>query len=465
MDAMSRVREIVNNANGRGQAYSLYVGMVTVDVKNAFNSAPWQYVLNALRSKKVPEYLHSIISAYLRKRRINFSLPDGETCSTDIWRGVPQGSILELDLWNVLYDGLLSITLPRDVEFIAFADDITLFSTAQVPYLLEERLEEALSSTVDWLTDHGLDVAIEKTEAIVLTRRNVRNTMQLRFQGHTINSQSSLSYLGMQLNSRCDFREHAELVTKRAAETCRRLQSLLPNAKGPRQMKRRLLAWVVLSRLLYGAPFWFRTIVKGAMEKLSRVARKIMLRVATCYHNVSYAGAAVVLSILPLKLLTRERSEVHCGIDRAMARDDLLLKWQDDWQRTKTGRWTYTLIGNLKAWYGRKNGEVNFHITQVLTGHGYFRAYLHRFGISDTDACALCSVAPDYAEHAIFACDLAYRWRTEACVYLGISQLTPENMVNVMLSSASAWKRISDLISKIMLVREKEERTRQRAAQ
>lgn len=49
-------------------------------------------------------------------------------------------------------------------------------------------------------------------------------------------------------------------------------------------------------------------------------------------------------------------------------------------------------------------------------------------------------------------------------MYLGIPQLTRENMVDVMLSSVSAWNRISQLISRIMTVREDEERTRQQAA-
>lgn len=135
------------------------------------------------------------------------------------------------DLWNVLYDGLLSISLPQDVEILAFADDIALVATAQVTYLLEERLEEAFAATVDWLSTHGLEVAMDKTEAIVLTRRNVRNTMQVSLGGHSINSQRSLSYLGVQLDSRCNFKENAELAAKRASETCRRLQSLLPNAR------------------------------------------------------------------------------------------------------------------------------------------------------------------------------------------------------------------------------------------
>jgi len=36
LDAMSRVRSAFQNANGRGQAYNLFVGMLTLDVKNAF---------------------------------------------------------------------------------------------------------------------------------------------------------------------------------------------------------------------------------------------------------------------------------------------------------------------------------------------------------------------------------------------------------------------------------------------
>jgi len=40
IDAMCRVRRIFQDANGRGQAYNLFVGMLTLDVKNAFNSSP-----------------------------------------------------------------------------------------------------------------------------------------------------------------------------------------------------------------------------------------------------------------------------------------------------------------------------------------------------------------------------------------------------------------------------------------
>lgn len=256
----------------------------------------------------------------------------------------------------------------------------------------------------------------------------------MKHGGHTFESQKSLSYLGVQVDTRCNFREHTELVAKRASETCRRLHSLLPNSKGPRQMMRRLLASVVLSRLLYGAPFWIHDIVKGAINKLSRVARRMMLRVAICYRTTSYAAVAVVASVPPLELLAKERAEIYGGLDRALARSKLLRRWQEECDTARTGRWTYRLMGDMEAWYRRRHSEVNFHMSQVLTGHGFFRSYLQRFGKSDTDACALCGVSPDDAEHAIFACELAHRWRNEACVYLGIGVLTPDNLVSVMLS-------------------------------
>lgn len=58
--------------------------------------------------------------------------------------GVPQGSVIGPDLWNVLYDDLLRMELPTDVELIAFADDVPLVATASDSFLLEERLEVAL---------------------------------------------------------------------------------------------------------------------------------------------------------------------------------------------------------------------------------------------------------------------------------------------------------------------------------
>jgi hypothetical protein len=195
---------------------------------------------------------------------------------------------------------------------------------------------------------------------------------------------------------------------------------------------------------------------------MSSVLRRTMFRVACCYHTVSYEAAAVVSGIPPLNLLVKERTNVYSGMDAEVAHERLLKDWQQVWAVTlKYGRWMHRLVGDVRTWYKRKHGEMTFHMTQVLTGHGCFNAYLKCFGKFETDACAQCGPSPGDAEHAVFRCDAWQRWRIEACVYLGVKNLTPENVINVMLGSSAAWERVERLFSKIMGIRETEDRARQ----
>lgn len=68
-----------------------------------------------------------------------------------------------------------------------------------------------------------------------------------------------------------------------------------------------------------------------------------------------------------------ERLKVHK--DRAKKdalRDESLTRWQEEWNEAKTGRWTRRMTPDVKKWTTRKHGEINFHPTQILTGHGCF---------------------------------------------------------------------------------------------
>lgn len=76
-----------------------------------------------------------------------------------------------------------------------------------------------------------------------------------------------VKYLGVHLESRLHFNEHGEHTMARMA-ACRQLIQILPNLRGPNQKTRKVLAMVVTSRLLYGAPFWFPSITAMALSKV-----------------------------------------------------------------------------------------------------------------------------------------------------------------------------------------------------
>lgn len=255
LDAMAKLQTAIRNANGRTCAYNRYVGMLTLDVQNAFSSASWTAIIKALERTDTPKYLQNVLGQYLSDRRIIVERSDGAPSVIEMSCGVPQGSVLGPDLWNLMYDGLLSIELPSDTELIALADDVAIICTAQVPFILEEKLGKALQDVVTWMTSNDLELALQKTEAIIFTNRNSRNTMTVEFPPHSIASSRCVKYLGVRFDPRQRFLEHAKLAAKRAMEAGRRLAQILPNLRGAKQKTRRLLSTVVTSRLLYGAPF------------------------------------------------------------------------------------------------------------------------------------------------------------------------------------------------------------------
>lgn len=76
-----------------------------------------------------------------------------------------------------------------------------------------------------------LELALEKTESVVLTQRRKWNTMSINFSGHTFSSKKSVKYLGIQVDLRLHFADHSEAVAKKASVACNKLSHLLPKPK------------------------------------------------------------------------------------------------------------------------------------------------------------------------------------------------------------------------------------------
>ncbi|XP_053949314.1 uncharacterized protein LOC128857587 [Anastrepha ludens] len=52
----------------------------------------------------------------------------------------------------------------------------------------------------------------------------------------------------------------------------------------------------------------------------------------------------------------------------------------------------------------KKHGDIHYYLTQILTGHGCFLEYLHRFQLADSPFCPSCSNTVESAEHVGFYC-------------------------------------------------------------
>ena len=190
----------------------------------------------------------------------------------------------------------------------------------------------------------------------------------------------------MQFDRRLSFGEHLQIATANAIQCGAVLTRLMPNIGGPREAKRRLVASVVNSKLLYAALIWTSALNNHAiLKKLFSAQRGVVMRLFSAYRTVSMSAVLALASVPPIYLLTEERKETFwlrreltcltnlqeiARAKEAIRQDErrrLVEKWQMRWHADQSGRWTHRLIPEL-AFTWRKRFRATVALTLLEPG-------------------------------------------------------------------------------------------------
>lgn len=328
--------------------------------------------------------------------------------------------------------------------------------TFEVGKLLQETAEEVF----DWLADVGIELAIGKSELLIPTRKRTHNTLEVNNKGHVIKSQPSIRYLEVRIHSKVSFKAHAADVVKKANDATRSLGGIMPNTRVPTHTKRKLLATVPYSIFLYGAPIWGRTMAPSEWKTMAQCHRQITLRVALAYRTILGEALLVLAGTPPIDLMVTESADIHEGRQqnknqRLKKKKKLKERWQARWEIYEKGEWTRLLIPDIVPWISRSHGNITFHLTQALSGHGCFAAYLHWFGLLSTAECWYCGHPSDDARHTLFRFDA---WETRRVdLESKVGSITPENLVCKMLANRQTWDECTSYITGVIKEKEAEE--------
>lgn len=150
---------------------------------------------------------------------------------------------------------------------------------------------------------------MQKTEAVVLTNKKGYDRPSFELKGKEIIPTEQLKHKGVEMSRKLGFRAHFLAASARASKTALALSRILLNVGGSGEKKRRLLASVVHSQLLYTGPVWAGSLKFTMNGKvLLRPQRTMALKVAMTYRMVSTEAMLVVASIIPAHLQAREKT-------------------------------------------------------------------------------------------------------------------------------------------------------------
>uniref|UniRef100_A0ABD2WAC0 Reverse transcriptase zinc-binding domain-containing protein n=1 Tax=Trichogramma kaykai TaxID=54128 RepID=A0ABD2WAC0_9HYME len=188
---------------------------------------------------------------------------------------------------------------------------------------------------------------------------------------------------------------------------------------------------------MYDAPIWSMVAQKRAyIRQVESVHRRACLRVI--------GGRPVLLADERVRLFGRRREDVEDEERLAT-----LSKWQEAWDRLTKARWTHRLIPSIRVWIERKHGELNYHLTQLLTGHGFFKHHSRRYDYNQSAQCPVCPSSIENAEHVFYHCP-RFSEEGERLHSLFHEVMRPENITKLMLASEPNWLAVASFTSSVV---------------
>ncbi|CAK9820189.1 Putative 115 kDa protein in type-1 retrotransposable element R1DM [Anthophora quadrimaculata] len=461
------VRRVVQRAEYMRVRDSVTI-LVTLDIQNAFNSLRWEAIIGELVNRRVSRNIVAAVRDYLSERTVVYG-QGTERAEMCVYGGVPQGSIIGPLLWNLVYDGILKIRVPG-VRLVAYADDLAVLVSSFSYEGIERNLATTMREVKHWLDSKGLTLATEKTEIMQISGPSCPGITSLWVLGYELKLLRAIKYLGVWLEKSRTYGKHLRVTAEKALKFMNAIGGALPNIGGAGATCRELYYCVWESIVMYASPIWADAAMKGRNRKVLESAQRLaLIKVVRAYRTVSADVIGVLAGVEPMDLRVRLRNkkfEVRKQQDAELRikneEREVADLWQKRWQESTKGPWTRKLIPTIAPWRNRdKEMTLSFYLTQALTGHGSFGSYLCKFKKREDPGCQLCGDTEDTPEHALFKCGRFEEDRVSLATR-GITIWDPGGLIPQMIESRTNWLLIKAYIEKIMTIREKEERTRER---
>lgn len=299
--------------------------MVLLDLQRAFDRVWIDGLLYKLIKYGYPGYLVQIISSYLRGRKLQVRVRSALSGTKEIFSGVPQGSILGPLLFNLYVNDIP--TLPT-TDVALYADDTAVFAGAWCADAAVAKLQIHIMLLERYYATWKMELNASKSEMIIFTRKQGPDSVArvpLRVDGLAVTPLNAVRYLGVLLDRRLRFTQHARGISQRALLKLRSVYPLIARGSELSTTNKLLLYKAAIRPVLtYASPVW-AGLSKTETLYLQRMQNKCLRLATGCDRYTRIVDLHDVAEIEMLgERLSRANEKFYSSIDfsdnRALSR-------------------------------------------------------------------------------------------------------------------------------------------------
>ncbi len=187
-------------------------GALLTDLSKAFDCLNHELLIAKMEAYGFDRKSLLLIASYLSNRKHRTKVNNSFSTWRDILSGIPQGSNLGPDLFNIYINDIFYFV---NEDFLTnFADDNTPYAIGKNIRDISSKLEDDARNLLNWFEINFFKMNADKCK-LLITKHD--NEVSINVDGHIIQAKKSVKLLGITIDNNLDFNEHVSKLCKKVS--------------------------------------------------------------------------------------------------------------------------------------------------------------------------------------------------------------------------------------------------------